>query len=338
MRALYKRLDIKTGLTTTYHPEGNGKVKRKNQEVEQYLRLFCDKRQEDWAKHLPAAEFALNSRIHSGTSKAPFELIYGYCPDFTVPIGKCSNMPGLDQRLDHLAKVRANAEAALRLSKEKMKEQYERDKKTAHTFNVGDLVWLQAKDIKIHQKSPKLGPRQLGPFKVIERIGDLDFKLELPHYLKLHLVFHVNRLAPYRDNGLDKPPPPDPVTVEGEEEYEVDKITDSRIFRRQLQYQVKWKGYEEGSDSWEPAANLTHAKRKIADFHKKYPSAPKKLAATAFDGLLPLFCAPLTDTTADPALFPEVLDLDWENGKFFALDTRPPALTAIRGRTGLGGG
>jgi hypothetical protein len=283
-------------------------------------------------------EFALNSRIHSGTSKAPFELIYGYCPDFTVPIGKRSNMPRLDQQLDHLAKIRADAKAALRLSKEKMKEQYERNKKTTHTFNVGDLVWLQAKDIKIYQKSPKLGPCQLGPFKVVECIGDLDFKLELPHYLKLHPVFHVNRLAPYQDNGLDKSPPPDPVTVEGEEEYEVDKIMDSRIFRRQLQYRVKWKGYKEGSDSWEPAVNLAHAKCKIADFHKKYPFAPKKLAATAFDGLLPLFCAPFTDTTADPALFPEVLDLDWENGKFFALDTRPPALTAVRGRIGLGGG
>jgi hypothetical protein len=156
--------------------------------------------------------------------------------------------------------------------------------------------------------------------------------------LKLHPVFYVNRLAPYRNNGLDKPPPPDPVTVEGEEEYEVNKITDSCIFRRQLQYRVKWKGYEEGSDSWEPAANLAHVKCKIADFHKKYPSAPKRLAATAFDGLLPLFHAPLTDTTADSALFPEVLDLDWENGKFFTLDTRPPALTAIEGRTGLGGG
>jgi hypothetical protein len=58
-------------------------------------------------------EFTLNSCVHSGTSKAPFELIYGYCPNFTIPIGKRSNMPGLDQRLDHLAKVRANAEAAL---------------------------------------------------------------------------------------------------------------------------------------------------------------------------------------------------------------------------------
>jgi hypothetical protein len=94
--------------------------------------------------------------------------------------------------------------------------------------------------------------------------------------LKLYPVFYVNHLALYRDNSLDKPLPPDPVTVEGEEEYKVNKITDSRIFCHQLQYRVKWKGYEEGSDSWKPAANLTHTKRKIADFHKKYPSAPKK--------------------------------------------------------------
>jgi hypothetical protein len=127
----------------------------------------------------------------------PFKLIYGYCPNFTISIGKRSNMPGLDQWLNHLVKVRADAKAALRLSKEKMKEQYERDKKTAHSFNVGDLVWLQAKDIKIHQKSSKLGPCQLGPFKVIERIGNLDFKLDLPHYLKLHPIFHINHLASY---------------------------------------------------------------------------------------------------------------------------------------------
>jgi transposase InsO family protein len=97
MRALYKHVGIKTSLTTAYYPEGNGKVECKNQEVEQYLRLFYDKRQEDWAEHLSAAEFALNSRVYSSTSKAPFELIYGYCPNFTIPIGKCSNMPELDQ-------------------------------------------------------------------------------------------------------------------------------------------------------------------------------------------------------------------------------------------------
>jgi hypothetical protein len=111
-----------------------------------------------------------------------------------------------------------------------MKEQYKHNKKTTHSFNVGDLVWLQAKDIKIHQKSPKLGPHQLGLFKVVKHISDLDFKLDLPHYLKLYPVFHINHLAPYWNNGLDKPPPSESIMVEGEEEYKVDKIMDSCIF------------------------------------------------------------------------------------------------------------
>jgi transposase InsO family protein len=125
MRALYKRLGIETGFTTAYHPQGNGKVECKNQEVEQYLCLFCNKRQDDWAFHLPAAEFVLNSCLHSGASQTPFEIVYGYRPDFTVPIGKQSNMPSLDERLDRLADVRKEAKAALRLSKERMKEQFE---------------------------------------------------------------------------------------------------------------------------------------------------------------------------------------------------------------------
>jgi hypothetical protein len=44
-----------------------------------------------------------------------------------------------------------------------------------HEFKVGDLVSLSAKDVKIHQKSPKLGSKQLGPFKVLERISNLDY-------------------------------------------------------------------------------------------------------------------------------------------------------------------
>lgn len=289
MRALYKRLGIETGLTTAYHPEGNGKVERKNQEVEQNLQLFTNKRQNDWASHLPAAKFALNSHVHSEAAKAPFEIIYGYLPNFTIPVGKRSNLPSLDERLQHLAKVREEAEAAMRMTKERMKAQYERDKKTAHSFNVGDMVMLQAKNVNIHQLSPKLGPHQLGPFKILERIGDLNFKLELPGWLKLHPVFHVNRLSPYRDNGLAKPPPPDPVVVDGEEEYEVEAVTDSRIVklggqgnRMKLQYYVKWKGYGAGDSSWEDAAALAHAQAKVQAFNKANPSAPRKIAATSF--------------------------------------------------------
>jgi transposase InsO family protein len=102
MRTLYKRLGIETGFTTVYHSQGNSKVECKNQEVKQYLHLFCNKWQDDWASHLLVTEFALNSRLHSSASQTPFKIIYGYRSDFTVPVRKRSNMPSLDECLDHL--------------------------------------------------------------------------------------------------------------------------------------------------------------------------------------------------------------------------------------------
>ncbi len=117
MRALYKRLGIDAGFTTAYHPQANGQVERKNQEVEVYLRLFISKRQDDWVNLLPTAEFVINSRLNSATGTTPFELLYGYTPDFTIPAGRPTGIPTLDKHLQHLSSLRKDAEAALRLSK-----------------------------------------------------------------------------------------------------------------------------------------------------------------------------------------------------------------------------
>ena len=194
--------------------------------------------------------------------------------------GKRSSVPAADQRITDMAHALSDAKAALRITKSRMKEQYERGKKTAHEFNVGDFVGLSSKDIKIHQQSPKLGPRQLGPFKVLERVGELDYRIELPAGLNINPVIHVDRLSPWRDNGLTQPAPPPPDIVDGEEEYEVEEILDSRIYRKKLQYLVKWKGYGHGENTWEPAANFDHASEVVEDFHKKYPTARRRLDAT----------------------------------------------------------
>uniref|UniRef100_A0A0W0GER4 Putative reverse transcriptase-rnase h-integrase n=1 Tax=Moniliophthora roreri TaxID=221103 RepID=A0A0W0GER4_MONRR len=300
---------IQAGLTTAYHPSANGQTERANQEVEQFLRLFVSKRQDDWVDWLPTAEFVLNSRVHTAHDKSPFEVVYRYRPDFTIPAGRCTNkFPALETCLEDLKKTREEAEAALWMGKEKMKEAYEEGKRKAHKFKVGDKVWLAAKDIKIHQASRKLGPRQLGPFEVVERIGDLDYHLKLPLAMKVHNVFHINRLSPWKGNKVNgqQAPPPEAVEVEGKEEHLVEEILDSRVYRKKLQYLVRWEGYSEEEDSWEPAENMEHAKAKVKSFHKKNPNAPARVAAVLFATLPWQELKNFTEATTD---------LAWEEGK-----------------------
>jgi len=97
----------------------------------------------------------------------------------------------------------------------------------------------------------------------------------------------VDRLSPYKGNKVNglEPPPPEPVTVDGEEEYEVDHIQDSKMFGRTLKYLIRWKGYGEGEETWEPAKNLAHAPEKVADFHAKNPGAPWKISAMLYASL-----------------------------------------------------
>ena len=75
-------------MTSGYHPQANGQTEHANQEVEKYLCIFVNCRQDDWAEHLPMAEFVINSRTHSALGISPFELTYSYLPLFNIPVGQ----------------------------------------------------------------------------------------------------------------------------------------------------------------------------------------------------------------------------------------------------------
>src|ERR1700761_4843416 len=143
-------------------------------------------------------------------------------PDFTIPAGRLTGIPLVVKRLQHLRTLRIDADEALRLSKERMKSG-RTETSRAVPFTVGDKAWLQPKQIKIHQQSAKLGPKQLGPFEITEVLSDVDYRLKLPPALRIHNVFHVDHLSCYKGNEVNglEPPPPEPITVDGEEEYEV---------------------------------------------------------------------------------------------------------------------
>ena len=298
MKTLYHKLGITHALTTAYHPQSNGQTERANQEVERHLRLFTNSRQDDWVKYLPTAEFVLNNRQHAAHHMSPFEVMYGYRPDFTVPTGPPTKFPAVDSRLRDLQQARKEAEAALRMEKRSMKETFEKGKSTPHTFTPGQKVWLSSKDISLSLSSRKLAPRQLGPYTVLERTTDLTYRLALPPSMRQHPVFHVDRLSPWEGNEIhgQTPPPPQPVIVDDTEEYEVEQVLDSRKYRNQLQYLVKWQGYDQGHNSWEPATNLTHCTELVDTFHANHPAAPRRIAASLFSAL-PWFPRPqFTDT------------------------------------------
>ena len=79
-RELYWLLGVKLAATTAYHPQGDGQTERVNQELEQYLRLFVNERQDNWDELLPLAEFQYNNHVHSATQQTPFMLDTGRHP------------------------------------------------------------------------------------------------------------------------------------------------------------------------------------------------------------------------------------------------------------------
>ena len=87
----------------------------------------------------------------------------------------------------------------------------------------------------------KLSPRYVGPFRVCKVVSETAYALELPSHLRMHNVFHVSALHDWQDGGSYQPPPP-PITVDGELEYDVDWIELTRYSGRRRQYFVHWLG------------------------------------------------------------------------------------------------
>jgi len=118
----------------------------------------------------------------------------------------------------------------------------------------------------------------MGPFRIEEIVGkdNLAYWLQLPPQMKVHPVFHVSLLEPYTANpfeGRVQEAPP-PVEVEGEQEWEVREVLDSKIVRGRLLYYIDWEGFGQQDRTWEPVQHVQHASELIADYHCRYPIRP----------------------------------------------------------------
>ncbi len=102
MQAIYAKLGITSALSMAYHSQTDDKTKHYNQELKQYLRVFCNYQQDNWVKHLLYAKFSHNTCIHSATGKSPFKLLHGYQLRFFPPLNPTSNIPSIEEQLTNL--------------------------------------------------------------------------------------------------------------------------------------------------------------------------------------------------------------------------------------------
>ena len=246
-KELNKMLGIETKLSTAYHPETDGQTERTNQELEQYLRMYVNHRQNNWAEWLTTAEFAFKNKVHTATRSSPFQVNYERELRMGFDIRKKGKNEKAEEFVKEMKERHEEARAVLVKSQEEMKRQVDRSRKEVEEYRVGDKVLISTKDFSaelMKRVTKKLTEKFIGPYVVKKIVSENAVELELPALLKVHLVGNVRRLVKYREQveGQKKITPP-PVKVAGEKEYEVEEILDRQERRGKTRYLVKWKGY-----------------------------------------------------------------------------------------------
>jgi len=253
MKELNNLLGIQIKLLIAYHPQTDRQTERINQELEQYLRVFINHRQEQWPDWLGTAEFTYNNKVHAATKTLPFKANYGQDPKMGFEGRRKGKYEAAEKFIERMRKIQEKAKAALGKAQEEMKKFANRKRREEEEYRVGDLVLLSIKDLKWQMKgrrSEKLTEHFVGPYKVKEIILSNTIELKLSKSIKIYPVVNISRVQLYKPQVEgQKKIPPKLVIIEREEEFKVEKILNKRTIRGKEKFLVRWKGYTAEEDT-----------------------------------------------------------------------------------------
>ena len=227
---LYKLLGIKRKMSTAFHPQTDGQMEQLNHEINQYLRTYVNDQQGDWAKWIKIAQFVWNNTVSEVTTDSPFEITQSYSPHMGVEPAETVAPAAKD-----FAVIFNKVVEALEKAKLSMKLQADKHQNPALDYKVGQQVWLSTDNLRmLNCASKKLMEKWIGPYEVTQ-VTPNAVKLKLPKTLRIHPVMNVSRMKPYLGPLPSQPvsrPGPIQVSEERNEEYKVDYIVASHIYRR----------------------------------------------------------------------------------------------------------
>lgn len=201
---LWRKVGTKLLFSTSHHPQTDGQTEVTNRTLGTLLRGLVSKTQKDWDIKLAHAEFAYNRSPTYATGHSPFEVVYGvnpYIPLDLIPMPK-EELVHTDakSRLEGMLKLHKQVRERIETINATYKRKANKNRKP-RVFEVGDLVWLHLRKERFPSKRKnKLMPRSEGPYKVIAKINDNAYKIELPGDYGVHATFNVGDLSPYVDD------------------------------------------------------------------------------------------------------------------------------------------
>ena len=191
-----------------------------NQELEQYLKIYVNHRQNNWSEWLVTAEFAFNNKIHTATKMSPFQVNYGREPRMGFDIRKKGKNEKAKESAREMKERHEEARTALVKLQEEMKRQVDRNKKEVEEYKVGDKVLISTKNFLMElmkREMKKLMKKFIRPYVVKKIVSENVVELELLVLLWIHLVVNVRRIVKYRKQVEgQKKIPLLPVEVAGE--------------------------------------------------------------------------------------------------------------------------
>src|SRR5258705_608036 len=221
--------------TSGYHPEGDGQMECLNQVLEQYLRAYTNYQQDNWSSLLPLAEFAYNNAMNEMTGVSPFFTNKGYHPSLVAEPNVQVSSIGAQCFISDLDDLHTELKQSIAKAQECYQKYADEHRSLAPLLKIGDQVYVKAKYFCTTRPSKKLSKKNLGPYEVIAIPRSHSFTLHLlDHFRSVHPVFHISQLEPAQPDPFPQcaEPPPPPVEIDGDIEYEVSEILDSKMDRR----------------------------------------------------------------------------------------------------------
>jgi transposase InsO family protein len=307
--SLHKMAGVTLKMSTSAHPQTDGRAEVTNKTVGQILRTVCEDDPSGWADALATTEMAINIAEPASTGIAPFEVVHGFLPSL-LPFSLDS--PSHDSpdsfALTFAERARENAARAFdaivgaRVAMVRYENRSRRSEPAS--FAVGSKAYIATSSLRFPPgSSGKFLPKFVGPYTITAADPSTStFTFDLPPHLAIHPRIHASKLRPhfpadsarFPSLAYANPPPVVGATDSPDAQWEVEKVVGDRMLRGRLKYKVRWLGYSAASDEWLDAEELRKDapdvvddyERAKADRRRDRPAGRKKAARARLSAFL----------------------------------------------------